>query len=122
MSDKEKLDLENIPRFSEVSKRIVGDFIKVAKLVDVPIIIWRFEVQDSIYRESDKDPNKQYMKIQFSYESKPQERLVTGTSSYYLIEDVEGIEDKLPVRATIVHRELPKKRIDEKIRYAYMLT
>lgn len=121
MTDKE-VSLESIPKYSDISSRIHGDFIKIANLVDKPIIIWKFEIHDSIYRKEDKDPNKNYMKIQFSYEDRPKERYVTGTSSYYLIEDIEAAKNYLPFRTTIVHRPLPKKSPDERTRYAYILS
>lgn len=121
MADKE-FSLESIPKYSDISSKVHGEFIKMANLIDTPIIIWKFEIHDSIYRKDDKDPNKNYMKIQFSYQSSPKERYVTGTSSYYLISDIEAVTSYLPIRTTIVHRALPKKSPDEKTRYAYILS
>lgn len=118
-----RICIEDIPRYADVSHRVIGNqTVKVSDLLDVPIVIWKFEVLDSIYRKKDKDPNKHYMKFQFSYEKDPGPRFVAGTSSYYLISDVEEVREFIPIRATIRHKELPKKSSEDKARYAYVLS
>lgn len=117
-----EFSLDRIPEYSKVVNKITGEFVKIISLVDVPIIIWRFEIYNSVYRKDDNDPNKNYMKILFSYQAKPESKFVTGTSSYYLIADIEGVQEHLPIRATITHRPLAKRTIDNKIKYAYVLS
>lgn len=115
------ITIDKIPRYSDLSSRIHGDKVKIATLVGVPIVIWKFDIRDSIYRKDDKDPNKNYVRIEFSFESDITRRYVTGTSSYYLIEDLQSVQKNLPIRATIVHQQLRRRNPTEKIRYAYIL-
>lgn len=115
-------NIQNIPKYSEICNKITGEHVKIASLLDVPIIIWRFQVKTSIYRKEDNDPNKEYMQFQFSYESDPDRKYVSGTSSYYLIADLREIESSLPVRTVISNKQLPRRTPEERIRYAYVLT
>lgn len=114
--------LDSMNTYAEVCSKLSGNSVKISELIGIPIVIWKYEFHKSIYRTSDKDPSKRYLKIQFSYESDLNQKFTTGTSSYYLASDIEDVKEYLPIRTTIIEKPLSRKNTRGEPKCAYCLS
>lgn len=115
-------NLNDIPTYSSITSKVYGQKKKINEVINQSIIVWKFEVRASVYRDEDAEPNKEYAKILFSYENRPDKKYVLGTSSYYIIDDLKVLCDKLPMRTIIIRKQLPRKNLYENSRFAYVFS
>lgn len=122
---KKRINPDSIHEYSEISKHIIGTKKKIMEIVNKPIIIWRFQIAPSVYREEDEDPNKEYVKMLITFQDdKSQQKYVVGTSSYYIVNDLKFItNDNMPMKTTVLHKLMEGKFTpDGKPKYMYTLS
>lgn len=80
-----------------VSKRFIGDKIKISRVLNIPIIVKDYKIEDSKYQST---KTNQCLTLQIEFEGKSR---VLFTGSSVLMEQIKHIQpDQLPFKTTIM--------------------